>query len=376
MDRIRGFDGLRALAILAVFAQHAFASAAPLKTGGYGVWLFFCLSGFLIVRILVRERRRIEAGEQGRRAALVRFFWRRALRIAPIYYLVLILFTVLALAGLVSDFTWPAAAWHYLALSNVYFGEVAGRWVGRFGHLWSLAVEQQFYLLAAPVLILIPSRWARGACLAALALAGTCALVMLATGADAMARYTNSLVNFGPMALGGWLALGRSEHPEEGKAWLPTAVPLALLVVLPVLVWKLSALAVMPGPVLETAALFTGTLAAGLLIRGLYRNQAGLFARALSCAPLAYLGRVSYGFYLYHQLLPKGLARRAADAAGLHVAIPGEVEALVFFATTLALAALSWTLIEQPLLKLGRTVPGLPRVRFLQRPADVSQAAT
>ena len=151
---------------------------------------------------------------------------------------------------------------------------MAGRWVGRFGHLWSLAVEQQFYLLAAPVLILIPSRWARGACLAALALAGTCALVMLATGADAMARYTNSLVNFGPMALGGWLALGRSEHPEEGKAWLPTAVPLALLVVLPVLVWKLSALAVMPGPVLETAALFTGTLAAGLLIRGLYRNQA------------------------------------------------------------------------------------------------------
>lgn len=368
MDRIRGFDGLRALAILAVFFQHAWAPAAPFKTGGYGVWLFFCLSGFLIVRILGRERRAVEAGDETAGAALIRFFWRRSLRIAPIYYLVLVIFTVLALAGVVRDFTWPAAAWHYAALSNIYFGEVAGRWVGRFGHFWSLAVEQQFYLLAAPTLLLAPARWTRPLCLAGLAAAVVLSLGFLATGEDAMTRYTHSLVNFGPMALGGWLALGLSERAEaRGRGW-EAALPLAALCALPFAAWELKRLNAAPLPVIETAALFAGTAAAGLVLVGLYRNQESWLAHALEWKPAAYLGRVSYGFYLYHNLLPRRMVGQAFSAAGLGGPVAGWVEALFLFAISLGLAALSWRLIEQPILRLGRKVPALPRAPFLQRP--------
>ena len=87
MTRIRGFDGLRALALLLVFFQHYAKIGQTFETGGYGVWLFFVLSGFLIVRILHGERQRIEAGAVSARSALGSFYWRRTLRIMPIYYL-------------------------------------------------------------------------------------------------------------------------------------------------------------------------------------------------------------------------------------------------------------------------------------------------
>src|SRR4051812_49147846 len=105
MSRIKGFDGLRALALIYVFLQHYTTLGRDYATGGYGVWLFFCLSGFLIVRILVDERRRIEAGVQTVLGGLRRFFWRRTLRIFPVYYLCLALFTVLGALHLVHDWT-------------------------------------------------------------------------------------------------------------------------------------------------------------------------------------------------------------------------------------------------------------------------------
>ena len=94
--RIRGFDGLRTLALLLVFFQHYAKLGQTFETGGYGVWLFFVLSGFLIVRILHGERVRIEAGEVRPAAAMGRFYWRRTLRIFPIYYLSI---AVMALAA-------------------------------------------------------------------------------------------------------------------------------------------------------------------------------------------------------------------------------------------------------------------------------------
>src|SRR5687767_12416372 len=98
-SRIRGFDGLRTLALILVFFQHYTRLGQRFETGGYGVWMFFVLSGFLIVRILHGERERIEAGETRPSAAIGRFYWRRTLRIMPIYYLALIVMTVLGAVG-------------------------------------------------------------------------------------------------------------------------------------------------------------------------------------------------------------------------------------------------------------------------------------
>src|ERR1700761_6753001 len=134
MERIKGFDGLRALALTAVFLQHYTSLGRDYETGGYGVWLFFALSGFLIVRILAGERRRIEARLEGGGAALRTFFWRRTLRIFPLCSLALGVCTALAAAHVLRGFDWRGAPWHYAYLSNVYFGLVVGRWAGGFGH--------------------------------------------------------------------------------------------------------------------------------------------------------------------------------------------------------------------------------------------------
>ncbi len=124
MDRIKGLDGLRALAIALVFLQHYTVIGARLELGGYGVWLFFVLSGFLIVRILHEERRRIEAGATTVKRALGRFFWRRTLRIFPIYYLCIAVCVLLALLGFTRDRLYPDMLWHAGYLSNVY----SARW--------------------------------------------------------------------------------------------------------------------------------------------------------------------------------------------------------------------------------------------------------
>jgi peptidoglycan/LPS O-acetylase OafA/YrhL len=358
-QRVRGFDGLRALALIAVFLQHYTVFGRVNSTGGYGVWLFFALSGFLIVRILAEERRRVEVGGTTTGAALRRFFWRRTLRIMPIYYLVLALFTVMAALHWVHDFTWPAVAWHYAYLSNIYFADVAGRWVGRFGHFWSLAIEEQFYLLAAPALLLTPSRWARKLCLVMLAAAAVCDLWLRSENASDMVLYANSLTNFGALAFGGWMGLGLPAAPAAGtRSW-----PIALLIAIGVgLVLGFPHIGLFtPGVALLVAALpfWSTVLVAGLLLVAVHRNQASAAVRVLEWGPISYFGKVSYGFYLYHNLIPHWLIGGLAHKAGLNWRVPVEVETLFSFVLALGIAAASWKLIERPLLRFKDRLPDL-----------------
>ena len=95
--RIRGFDGLRALAFLLVFISHKAPSPLSDRYGTAGVWIFFVLSGFLITRILAEARGGIEAGRSDFSASLCRFYIRRTARIFPVYYAFL---AVVAVAGL------------------------------------------------------------------------------------------------------------------------------------------------------------------------------------------------------------------------------------------------------------------------------------
>lgn len=363
-DRIKGFDGLRALALIAVFLQHYTSFGRDLATGGYGVWLFFCLSGFLIVRILAGERRRVEAGDVSVAGAIRRFFWRRSLRIFPPYYLVLVLFTGLGALGLVHDWSVRAAPWHYAYLSNIYFGFVAEGWVGRFGHFWSLAIEEQFYLLAAPALLLAPSGWARGVCAAVVMAALTNDLLLRSDGAGEMAVYVHPLTNFGALAFGGWVGLGLPAKPRQGRLSWPGALGLAGI---PAILFGFASLPLFTPVVanlISAGPLWAATLCSGLALAAVYLNQDSRLVRVLEWRPAAYFGKVSYGFYLYHNLLPRRIVARLAEQAGLHWRTPEALEAAVAFGIALGLAALSWKLIEAPLLKLKDRPPRLSLARF------------
>src|SRR5690606_16312654 len=154
-ERDRALDGLRGLAIALVFLYHATwvpGAVTPLeqaatwlpRVGFTGVDLFFVLSGFLITRILLRER---ESPAYYRA-----FYGRRVLRIFPLYYATLLLWLVIAPALGARDLWLPGAdpgeaVWYWLYLSNWHDGLA-----GRFGHAylaiaWSLAIEEQFYLV-------------------------------------------------------------------------------------------------------------------------------------------------------------------------------------------------------------------------------------
>lgn len=369
MDRIRGFDGLRALALTAVFLQHYTRPGRDLELGGYGVWLFFALSGFLIVRILHTQRERVEAGAATVWSALRRFFWRRTLRIFPIYYLVLALFTGLGALMWVKDWWWPAAPWHYAYLSNFYFA-VEGRWVGRFGPFWSLAIEEQFYLFAAPAILFAPSRWTKGICIAVVIAALACDLTLRSSGATAMWLYVNPLTNFGMLALGGWAALGQPLRPRDGtRSW-------GVLTILAVIVFlvgfsRLGAFRPAVSSLLAGAPFWSTAILATATLVLVYRNQRSTLVKVLEWGPIAYWGRISYGFYLYHNLLPHNLLAPLLRTLGLSWRTGEISEALFSFGLGFALAALSWRLIERPLLGFKDRPPNLrvPKALFRGRAA-------
>src|SRR4051812_4860862 len=130
---IKGFDGLRALAVLVVFWNHWTTFGRTYRTGDYGVWLFFVLSGFLIIRGLNRDRLDIEHGASP--ASLLRqFYVRRALRIFPPYYLMLVIFTIASLFATVPNWDGVSAIYHYLYLSNIYIAYVNHGFIGWFSH--------------------------------------------------------------------------------------------------------------------------------------------------------------------------------------------------------------------------------------------------
>ena len=366
MTRIQGFDGLRALALLLVFFQHYARIGQTFETGGYGVWLFFVLSGFLIVRILHGERQRIEAGEIKSGPAIGRFFWRRTLRIMPIYYLALIVMTVLGALGLVKGVTWPATAWHYFYASNFYYGHISDSWVGPMSHFWSLAIEEQFYLLAAPaLLLLVPARKGKLACAAVIYLAVATSLWLRASGASEFLLYNSSLINFGALAAGGLMGLSLKAEPQEGrKSWLGAGLIAAYLALI-------AAMWASPKFTPETALLVAGvplivaSLLAALLLRTVFLNQSGWLVRVLEFWPIRMLGRISYGFYLYHKLLPSWMVYWTLKDLGITTEANYWVEFFAAFVVSLALATASWLLIEKPLMKLKDRPPRWT-ARFLQ----------
>src|SRR4051812_1005952 len=151
---IRGFDGLRAIAVSLVFIMHKTALGNELRIGFFGVWLFFLLSGFLINSQLHHGQQLILSGASTRRQELFGFWRRRFLRIFPAYYTILLLtITWYVVAGK----SLQGIGFHLTYTTNIYYGYFADEFTSIFAHYWSLAVEEQFYLLFAPLILLIPS---------------------------------------------------------------------------------------------------------------------------------------------------------------------------------------------------------------------------
>lgn len=353
-NRIAGFDGLRAIAVLMVFFQHRLFGDVG-EIGHLGVWIFFALSGFLIIGILSAQRTRIETAGGRFGAELKRFLFRRTLRIFPIYYLMLVAMCVLMAFGMASPELASGMPYHFAYLSNLWIGSVLHFWPGRYSHLWSLAIEEQFYLVFAPLLLLLAARRHRAVCWVIVAAGLVALLAMRAAHWQEITIYTHPLTNFWLLALGGIGGLTIARKQSALRAWLGHGATLfGLSLALVGLCASEPVWSQLDSPLLFTAisALYGVCIAALVCSVACCRNA--VVIGLLETGWLAGLGRISYGFYLYHNLIPDLTRNRHAVAlfGGTVPLWAHAVGIVASFAISLVMAMLSWRLIEAPILRL------------------------
>jgi len=363
--KILGLNGLRALAVVLVFVQHRTQWRTvwtSVDFGQIGVWIFFALSGFLIIGILNRQRQEDESGDNTYASALKRFFFRRAVRIFPIYYLVLALCALAFGAAILTGNDakaalfvggWNGLLYHATYLSNIFMGVHLHAFAGMMSHLWSLAVEEQFYLVFAPLLLAIAARRHLAVCLACLGVGAATQFALRALQAEHVFTYTFTINNFAVMAAGGTCYFwARQRH--FGAAQSAMQIVLAVVLLLAAMFRDpLFAGALTPSAngALDVALIF----ACAILVMWVATNQRSAVTRVLEWRPVEYLGRISYGFYLYHNFVPdlvqsKGfihLSHLQPGSATLKV-----VGLALGFAVSVVAAHFSWCYIERPLLKL------------------------
>ena len=342
-------EGLRALAIGAVLLCHA---GLPFAAGGYvGVDVFFVISGFLITRLLLDEADRTGG------VSLSRFYARRAKRILPLLALVLVAVCLvsqlffspvrsLEVSREVISSAFFTLNWHLAAQSVDYFA--MGAEPSPLQHLWSLAIEEQFYLLW-PALLLgltwIPRRRmasVRPVLWVALALIVAASLVYCVhiTEQAPSVAYFSTFGRAWELALGAALALaGGRRAPGLAAVALGWAGLAAILYA----VLSFSAATEFPG----LAALVPTLGAAALILSGSSRHPATP-ARALSLPPVRYVGRISYSWYLWHWPM---LIFAAAIWGALSPAAGLAVVAASWFPT-----ALTHRWVEEPLRRSGSLV--------------------
>jgi peptidoglycan/LPS O-acetylase OafA/YrhL len=343
--RIRGFDGLRAIAFLLVFVSHKVYFAHADSFGDVGVWLFFVLSGFLITRILAHSRAEIEDGAASVANSLGRFYLRRTARIFPPYYLLLLSLVVVSLFVPIDYFKGPEKLAYFLYGTNILVG-VRNAWIGDFGHLWTLAVEEQFYLAFAPLVLLAPRRHTFGVCLAMISMGIATKVVLETRHAPPISIDVNSLANFALLGFGGAVGLLADRRaPKWLAAGAAQVAVLSAYVALPMafgtwpylwpLLGKLSAVLV------------------GLLLLQIFQGQQSWFVSILNSAPLQGLGRISYGAYLIHKFVHFTMIENFVPSFAV---APRPVQVLAELAASLIIAGLSWRYFEQPIIRWAARV--------------------
>lgn len=345
-SHVPALDGLRGVAILVVMLFHA---GAPLSSGGHlGVDIFFVLSGFLITGLLVREWNATGG------ICFRSFYARRALRLLPALYL------LLAVAAVYTFVTGPRPLslkdWSPILLSAVHLSNWAralgfAEWTGDLGHTWSLAIEEQFYLLWPVVLWVLLSfavparRIAGGLVVAAVVVAAWRIAVWQQdlSSWDRVYRLYNGLdTRLDSLLVGSLIAIltgcGLLSESRRVKGVL-RAGSLAAAGVLIVMLVRLDWFS----PRLYLGGLTLSAVCTATLLLALLAREAEWLRRPLEFPLLMWTGRISYGLYLWHAPifhLMKDAPLPAPALEGLR------------WSLSLIAAVLSYQLVEQPCLRL------------------------
>ncbi|HEY2052336.1 MAG TPA: acyltransferase family protein [Solirubrobacterales bacterium] len=355
-------EGLRAVAIVAVLLCHA---GVPFLAGGYvGVDVFFVISGFLITRLLIGEL------DRSGTISLRGFYARRAKRLLPLSAVLLATVGVLSMillsplrntevAGDIIASALYVANWHFAAQSVDYFAQ--GLEPSPVLHLWSLAIEEQFYLVWPGLMLAATWFWRRRGrsvrpalwVVLALILAGSLVYGIVLTNDQPAFAYFSTFARAWELGIGAALALvGTVRLPRIGAAALGWAGVAAIVYAS----FAFTGETTFPGtaalvPTLGAGALIISGTALAATAGGVTGLRAGA-GRVLALSPVRYVGRISYSWYLWHW----PFIVFAASIWGPRLSV----------AAGLAAVAVSWvptqlthTLIENPV-RLAPTLKRLP----------------
>ncbi len=355
---MKSLDGLRGIAIVMVFFFHFYPRkpgdpVGLLSGAGWmGVDLFFVLSGFLITGILYDTL--------GQRRYFLNFFARRALRLFPVYFLMIILImSVGHWLGVI--YTWWDIPYFLYAMNivgDLHRNPGFGVYIGT-GHIWSLAVEEQFYLLWAPAVFFLKTKRRILLACATGAIFSIALRWFISLHADfPLTPYDELPTRLDGLLCGGALAIVL--RTEKGTRWIQshlkwrhgvTAVAAVVVVVCVAVArtsfWS-SSMMIRFGYI-AIAALF-GTTVLSALVPGTWVNRIG------QVGFLRLFGRYSYGFYLWHQIPDKTYREFLGWVAGLtrFPVLAGAVGFAILFAFNMGLAALSYHGFELYFLRMKR----------------------
>jgi peptidoglycan/LPS O-acetylase OafA/YrhL len=349
MKYIKGYDGLRAISIILVLITHlgwlegtihddvANGRIQLLFSGVTGVRIFFVLSGFLITRILMQEK--IATG----RISFKRFYTRRFLRLLP----PLVLF--FAAMTLLMAFGYLPGSWIGLIFSALYlYNFVPNKYYsGELGHTWSLGVEEQFYFFWPFVIAFLRKYITWFVFLVILlCILGAIYLPIMSISYHGKRYPLTDLSRVdrwfipaaAPIMVGAWFSYAVINNEAKLRAYFSGKF---LFLVLAVLLFFSPAYA---PPVLFTSLPLVQMLGISLLLLWIFYNQDSLLTKCLEWGPVSYIGKISYGIYVYH-----GLFLRTSPGGSLFIQ-QYPVNIILTFGT----AILSYEFYEKRFLRLKK----------------------
>lgn len=337
-------DSWRFIAVTVVILSHWLPGHSIGINARIGVDIFFALSGFLITENLLKQKVRI-MDSWGLSAAFKTFYIRRALRIFPIYYLIIILLLIVPVSVLADH-----ASWYLFYAVNIMISKQQA-WPGMFSHLWSLGVEEQFYLLWPAVIFIFPIRWLDKI------------IIMLFVASLMYKEYFGSTDPYASIQLaaciftlcsGALLAYYKSTHARpyyivKYDWWLFLFFSIGTFVAIQYGYGKY----------------WSDLIFAGLLffsIKILITRKSRLFDFLFANRYISFLGKISYGLYLYHNFIP-WLLRNLNGTEDQYVVkgisiFPvlhgGWLIFIQHWTILLVISVFSWFLIEKPICSLKK----------------------
>lgn len=360
-------DSLRALALIFVILTH-WIPARRLPSGEWvnvvnlfgagqmALQMFFIMSGFLITGILLSAREKYDLLGESKAIPLRRFYARRFLRIFPAYYLTLLVLYIYGDSSVVDPIRW-----HVSYTTNIFYA-LRGDWYGAASHLWSLSVEEQFYLVWPLVILFAPKRYLLPFFILCILIGPVFRYVAQAhLGFNFVQIAVNPLRSLDTLGLGAVFAyLQRQDIARTGSI----AQTRRRAVVIGVSAIGVICGVVLLGSNIGSEFLQFNVLGAAypfallMLVYLAATRIKGWLGVVLGFEPLLFIGKISYALYIFHGFVP-GLTTMVFQKFGVnpHAAL-GMWGFISFnFVVLLMAGSASWFLYEKPILNLKRLFP-------------------